>query len=75
LAGQREKEFVLDAPDSGWYPSIGKYVEEFETNFARYCGTEYALTVSRAQPAFISSPGRNCRLSEHGAKRGNDDFD
>ena len=33
LTGQREKEFVLDALDSGWYPSIGKYVEVFGTNF------------------------------------------
>lgn len=44
--GAREKELVLDALDSGWVSSIGKYIDEFETNFARYCGTEYALAVS-----------------------------
>src|ERR1700722_13220714 len=44
--GAREKEFVLDALDSGWVSSIGKYIDEFETNFARYCGTEYAIAVS-----------------------------
>jgi perosamine synthetase len=46
LIGPREKELVLDALDSGWVSSIGKYIDEFEANFARYCGTEYALTVS-----------------------------
>jgi perosamine synthetase len=44
--GAREKEFVLDALDSGWVSSIGKYIDEFEANFARYCATEYALAVS-----------------------------
>ena len=37
---------MLDALDSGWVSSIGKYIDEFEANFARYCGTKYALTVS-----------------------------
>jgi perosamine synthetase len=44
--GAREKELVLDALDSGWVSSIGKYIDEFEAGFARYCGTEYALAVS-----------------------------
>src|ERR1700748_709949 len=44
--GPREKELVLDALDSGWVSSIGKYIDEFEAKFASYCGTEYALTAS-----------------------------
>lgn len=44
--GPREKQLVLDALDSGWVSSIGKYIDEFEAGFARYCGTEYALAVS-----------------------------
>src|ERR1700760_4622283 len=44
--GVREKELVLNALESGWVSSIGKYIDEFEANFARYCGTEYALAVS-----------------------------
>jgi perosamine synthetase len=44
--GSRERELVLDAVDSGWVSSIGKYIDEFEATFARYCGTDYALTVS-----------------------------
>jgi dTDP-4-amino-4,6-dideoxygalactose transaminase len=35
--GAREKELVLDALDSGRVSSIGKYIDEFEANFARYC--------------------------------------
>src|SRR6266700_4287243 len=46
LIGAREKELVLDALDSGWVSSSGKYIDEFEANFARYCGTQYALAVS-----------------------------
>jgi perosamine synthetase len=44
--GARERELVLDALDSGWVSSIGKYIDEFEASFARYCGTDYALAVS-----------------------------
>src|SRR6266481_8733575 len=44
--GPREKELVLEALDSGWVSSIGKYIDEFEINFARYCGTKYGLAVS-----------------------------
>lgn len=44
--GAREKELVLDALNSGWVSSIGKYIDEFESKFARYCGTDYALAVS-----------------------------
>ncbi len=44
--GARERELVLDAVDSGWVSSIGKYIDDFEVKFARYCGTEFALTVS-----------------------------
>jgi perosamine synthetase len=44
--GAREKELVLDALESGWVSSIGKYIDEFESKFADYCGTEYALAVS-----------------------------
>jgi perosamine synthetase len=44
--GSRERTLVLDALDSGWVSSIGKYIDEFEANFASYCGTKYGLAVS-----------------------------
>jgi perosamine synthetase len=46
LIGARERELVLDALDSGWVSSIGKYIDEFEAKFAEYCGIKYALAVS-----------------------------
>src|ERR1700691_2750654 len=49
--GAREKELVLDALNSGWASSIGKYIDEFEANFAGYCGTEYAIAVSNGTTA------------------------
>lgn len=44
--GELEEKFVMDAVRSGWVSSIGRYIEEFEASFARYCGTEFAITVS-----------------------------
>lgn len=49
--GSREKQLVLDALDSGWVSSIGKYIDQFEANFARYCGTEHAVAVSNGTTA------------------------
>src|SRR5258708_3976428 len=43
--GARERQLVLDALDSGWVSSIGKYIDEFGPAFARYWGTEFALAV------------------------------
>lgn len=37
---------VTDAVRSGWVSSLGPYIEEFETSFADFCGTKFALTVS-----------------------------
>lgn len=51
MIGSREKELVLDALDSGWVSSIGKYIDEFEAAFARYCGTRYALAASNGTTA------------------------
>src|SRR5690349_18686635 len=44
--GAREKELVLEALESGWVSSLGKYIDKFEREFSSYCGSEFALTVS-----------------------------
>src|SRR6185312_7816529 len=44
--GRREEELVMDAVRSGWVSSMGRYIDEFEMVFARYCGTEFAIAVS-----------------------------
>jgi perosamine synthetase len=43
---QREIDYVNDAVKSGWVSSLGKYIDAFELEFAKYCGTKYAVSVS-----------------------------
>jgi perosamine synthetase len=43
---KKEQDFVSDAVKSGWVSSLGPYIDEFETRFAVFCGTRFALTVS-----------------------------
>ncbi|MBP7554219.1 MAG: DegT/DnrJ/EryC1/StrS family aminotransferase [Spirochaetes bacterium] len=38
-----EKEYVLEALQSGWISSSGKYIKLFEEKFAEYCGAKYAV--------------------------------
>src|SRR3984893_18550876 len=64
--GDREKELVLDALNSGWVSSIGKYIDEFEAGVARYCGTEYALAVSNG------TTGLHLALATLGLKPGDE---
>ena len=49
--GEKELAYVCDAVKSGWVSSIGRYIEMFETTFANFCGTEYALAVSNGTTA------------------------
>ena len=46
-----EREYLLDAFDSGWISSKGKYVDLFEERFASYHDVEYALAVSNGTVA------------------------
>jgi perosamine synthetase len=64
--GPREKQLVLDALDSGWVSSIGRYIDEFEGKFASYCGTEYALAVSNG------TTGLHLALAALGIKAGDE---
>src|ERR1700677_4092201 len=49
--GEKELAYVSDAVKSGWVSSIGKYIEQFETMFAGFCGSPYALAVSNGTTA------------------------
>lgn len=49
--GETEIAYVSDAVRSGWVSSLGRYVEDFENQFAIYCGSRYALTVSNGTTA------------------------
>jgi perosamine synthetase len=48
---QKEIKYVTDAIKSGWVSSLGKYIDEFEEKFAKFCGTKYALTTSNGTTA------------------------
>ena len=41
--GERELELVSDCVRSGWVSSKGKYVNQFEENFAEFCGVKYGV--------------------------------
>lgn len=51
LLGNEEK-YVNDCLDSNWISSNGKYVKEFEQNFAEYIQLKYAKTVSNVIGTF-----------------------
>ena len=40
--GAREIAYVTDAVTSGWVSSLGHYIEDFERNFAAFCGSRLA---------------------------------
>jgi perosamine synthetase len=48
-----EEDFVAlkDTFRTGWISSAGKYVDEFESGWAAYCGVEYGIAVSNGTTA------------------------
>lgn len=49
--GEEELENVVQAVRSGWISSAGKFVAEFEENFADYCGIRYGVSTSSGTAA------------------------
>jgi perosamine synthetase len=47
----KEISYVTDAIKSGWVSSLGPYIEAFESQYAAYCGTRFALTTSNGTTA------------------------
>jgi perosamine synthetase len=41
-----EEKYVLDAVQSTWVSSLGKYIEQFEEKFAEYIGSRYAISTT-----------------------------
>lgn len=39
-----EKKYVMDCMDTTWISSNGKYINEFESSFAKWMGSRHALT-------------------------------
>lgn len=51
IIGERELRYVTDAILSGWISSQGKYIGQFEEQFATFCGTKHAVAVSNGTVA------------------------
>ena len=51
LLGEKELEYVVDCIKTNWISSKGKYVEEFENKFAKYCGCKYGITTTSGTTA------------------------
>lgn len=43
VVGDREKEYVLEALDSTWISSKGKFLDRFEVEFARFAGVGHGV--------------------------------
>lgn len=48
---EKEIEYVTDAVKSSWISSLGRYIDQFEAEFARFCGAKYAVSVSNGTVA------------------------
>jgi len=46
-----EKKYVLDCIETGWVSSIGKYIKEFEDEFASFCKVKHAISCSNGTVA------------------------
>jgi len=51
VIGAAESRNIQDALDTGWVSSTGRYIDEFETGFARYCGRRHGIAVSSGTAA------------------------
>jgi perosamine synthetase len=46
LLSGKELEYVTDCIKTNWISSGGKYIDEFEKGFAKYCGVRHGISVS-----------------------------
>jgi len=49
--GEEELDNVIEAVKSGWISSKGKFIPEFEENFAKYCNCKYGVATSNGTTA------------------------
>ncbi len=49
--GEEELRNVVKAVESGWISSLGKYVNQFEEEFAAFCGVKYGVATSNGTTA------------------------
>lgn len=51
LLGERELEYVTECIRTGWISSAGRFIDDFETKWAEYCGSAYGVAVSNGTVA------------------------
>ena len=51
LLGERELEYVTECLRTGWVSSAGRFISEFEEQWAAYCGMRYGVAVSNGTVA------------------------
>lgn len=49
--GERDVEYVTECVRTGWVSSSGRFIEEFEQQWAAYCGKRYGVAVSNGTVA------------------------
>lgn len=49
--GKEEEKLVVEGIRSGWISSIGKYIDQFEKEFAKFTSSKYAITTSNGTAA------------------------
>jgi len=63
LLDGRELEYVTDCMKTNWISSSGRYIEEFEKGFAKYCGVKHGVSVSNGTTSLhlaLASLGLGC---------------
>lgn len=63
---QKEIDYVTDAVKSTWVSSLGKYIDRFEAEFADFCESRYAVSVSNGTVAI------QLALTAHGIGEGDE---
>ncbi|MGC8880153.1 MAG: DegT/DnrJ/EryC1/StrS family aminotransferase, partial [Anaerolineae bacterium] len=51
LLTEEDAALVLDCVRSGWISSVGRYLDEFESSWAAYCGMRHGIAVSNGTTA------------------------
>ena len=57
LIEEKELKYVNECLKTGWISSSGKFIDEFEKNWADYCGMKYGIAVSNGTAALEVAMG------------------
>src|SRR5919197_1823565 len=51
VIGERELEYVTECLRTGWVSSAGRFISEFEDQWAAYCGRRFGVAVANGSAA------------------------